>query len=204
MQSMPLAAEGHAVDLVDPSGEMLARAAAATESLDEEARGRVRLVRAWGEEAPGLLGESHYDAVLCHGVVMYLDDPAPLLESLVCLAAPGGIVSVLAKNAASLALRPGLQGSYREAVAVLDADRDVGSLGVVTRGDTVERLQALMARAGAPVEAWYGVRVLCDHLPDRGAPPGLADLLDAEWEVGRRDPYRQVARLLHLVGRRPA
>lgn len=204
MQSMPLAAEGHAVDLVDPSAEMLARAAAATESLDEEARGRVRLVRAWGEEAPGVLGQSRYDAVLCHGVVMYLDDPTPRLESLVRLAAPGGIVSVLAKNAASPGLRPGLQGNYREAVAVLDADRDVGALGVVTRGDTVERLQALMARAGAPVEAWYGVRVLIDHLPDRGPPPDLAELLDAEWEVGRRDPYRQVARLLHLVGRRPS
>jgi hypothetical protein len=27
-------------------------------------------------------------------------------------------------------------------------------------------------------------------------------VLDLEWEAGRRDPYRSVARLIHLVGRK--
>lgn len=32
--------------------------------------------------------------------------------------------------------------------------------------------------------------------------PRLADVLEAERLAGERDPYRGVARLLHLVGRR--
>ncbi|HET7386338.1 MAG TPA: hypothetical protein VFJ19_06690 [Nocardioidaceae bacterium] len=49
-------------------------------------------------------------------------------------------------------------------------------------------------------EKWYGVRVFCDHR-DEARPPDddLAPLLDAEHEAGRRDPYRQVAALLHVV-----
>lgn len=30
----------------------------------------------------------------------------------------------------------------------------------------------------------------------------LPDVLRLEWEVGRREPYRSVARLFHLVGRK--
>lgn len=114
-QAFPLARDGHRVDLLDPSAEMLSHAQRA---LSEEPglAERVRLTRGFGEEAPGLLGEERYDAVLCHGVVMYLEDPAPLVHSLVRLAKPGGVVSVLAKNAAALALRPALQGRWTDAL----------------------------------------------------------------------------------------
>lgn len=30
----------------------------------------------------------------------------------------------------------------------------------------------------------------------------LSEVLELEWEAGRRDPYRSVARLIHLVGRK--
>jgi S-adenosylmethionine-dependent methyltransferase len=62
---------------------------------------------------------------------MFVDDPRPLVRSLVKLSRTGGVVSVLAKNAAALALRPALQGRYAEALARFDVDRDVGALGVV-------------------------------------------------------------------------
>lgn len=202
-QSIPLAREGHEVIILDTSREMLEEARHRLNAEDEEVRRRVRLVRGAGEEMPGTFTAT-FDAALCHGVVMYLEDPRPMIRGLAAAVRPGGIVSVLAKNAAALAVRPALKGRYREALALLDTDRAAGVLGAVTRGDTVEGLSGSFAGAGLEIERWYGVRVFTDHLGDR--PPGdeLPDVLELEWEAGRRDPYRSVARLIHIVGRKPA
>jgi len=200
-QAIPLARDGHRVDLLDPSAEMLRRAEHALGQEPIEVAERVRLVKGVGEAAPGILGEGRYDAVLCHGVLMYLEDPAPLVRALVSLAKRGsGAVSVLAKNAEALALRPALQGRWGDALDALDSDRDVGNLGVVTRGDTVERLRALLAEAGAPLFAWYGVRILTDHLTAVLSSDDLPQVLEAEWRVSGREPYRGVSRLLHVIG----
>lgn len=109
---------------------------------------------------------------------------------------------MLAKNASALALRPALEGRYEDALAALEADRDLGRLGVVTRGDTVEGLSALFKEAGIETTRWYGVRVFTDHLGDRPPVANLPSILKLEWKAGLRDPYRSVARLIHLVGQR--
>jgi hypothetical protein len=46
----------------------------------------------------GALCKHQYGAVLCRGVVMYLDDPRPLVDALCAPAAPGEIVSIVAKK----------------------------------------------------------------------------------------------------------
>lgn len=202
-QSIRLAALGHHVDLFDPSREMLKRAKAAIAQEPEPVRSLVRLVEATAEQALEVVGRGRYDVVLCHGVIMHLEDPRPLVRALVALTHPeGGLVSILAKNAATLALRPALQGRWEDALAVLDEDRDLGNLGVITRGDTVESLTELLTEAGASLVDWYGVRVLTDHLTDVSPPPHAEEILELEWRVGSRDPYRRVARLLHLIARR--
>jgi S-adenosylmethionine-dependent methyltransferase len=139
---------------------------------------------------------------LCHGVLPYLDDPHALMHALVSVASPGAVISVLAKNAAALAMRPGLEERYKDALAALDVDRDLGRLGTVTRGDKISGLSRLFEGVGIEAVQWYGVRIFTDHLGDR--PPGvnLADIVRLEWEAGRRDPYRSVARLIHLIGRK--
>ena len=46
---------------------------------------------------------------------------------------------------------------------------------------------------------WYGVRIFTDHCDDPApAAAELTDLLAAEVRAGTRDPYRQVAAILHL------
>ncbi len=72
----------------------------------------------------------------------------------------------------------------------------------MTRGDTVEGLTQLFEEAGIRVAQWYGVRVFTDHLGDRPPDANLPGILELEWEAGRKDPYRSVARLIHLIGHR--
>jgi S-adenosylmethionine-dependent methyltransferase len=201
-QSIRLARKGYEVTILDPSPEMLAEARRRLTSEDEGVRWRVRLVEGEGEWGHEVLGGETFDAVLCHGVLMYLEDARPMIQGLSTLARAGGIVSVLTKNASALATRPALEGRYRDALSLLEADRDLGRLGVMTRGDTVEGLSEAFAEAGLTVKHWYGVRVFTDHLGDRMPGEDLPEMLELEWRAGQREPYRSVARLIHVVGRK--
>ena len=56
-----------------------------------DTRRRVRLVKASGEDASEELGDDGvFGGVLCHGVLMYLDDPEPLVDVLCRLIEPDG------------------------------------------------------------------------------------------------------------------
>jgi S-adenosylmethionine-dependent methyltransferase len=202
-QSIPLARAGYIVTIVDPSAVMLAEAA---RMLDEEPRdvaARVRLVEADGERVPELLGGNRFDGVLCHGVLMYLDDPVPLVTALCDLAGSGGIVSVVTKNRRTLAMRPALEGDWAGALAAFDGDREINGLNIETRADDVDELSELLRQRGVEPVAWYGVRRFTEGWArDRPPVDPVDEVLAVELEASRRDPYRQLSRLFHLVGRR--
>jgi S-adenosylmethionine-dependent methyltransferase len=81
-----------------------------------------------------------------------------------------------------------------------DADHQVNGLGLATRGDTVEDLTDRLRRHGLDLLAWYGVRLFSEGW-GRTEPPTAddGDLFAAELEASRRDPYRQLSRLFHLL-----
>jgi hypothetical protein len=101
-------------------------------------------------------------------------------------------------------MRPAFEGRYKEALSLFDSNREMNRLGIDTRTDTIPELSKKLKRHGIELEQWYGVRVFTDHLDDRPPGPDLPEVLEAEWEAGRRDPYRGVARLVHLIGRKTA
>jgi SAM-dependent methyltransferase len=202
-QSLPLARDGYQVTIVDPSPAMLARAMARLAGEDGEVAGRVRLVQATAEEALDAVGGQRFAGVLCHGVIMYVPDPRPFVAALAGLARPGGMVSLVAKNARALAVRPALEGRWAEARHAFDARHQVNGLGLDTRADTLEDLTALLTGHGIERIAWYGVRLFTDGWTAPDAAGDAADeVLAVEYEASRRDPYRMLSRLFHLVGRR--
>lgn len=202
-QAIPLARDGYEVTILDLSPKMLAEAGRRLDAEEDGVRGRVRLVEGLGERADEVLDGDTFDAALCHGVLMYLDDPRPMICALATLTRPGGVVSILAKNASALAVRPALERRYRDALEVLRTDRDQGRMGVVTRGDTVEDLHRAFEENGLQTAEWYGLRVFVDHLGDALPGEDLPEILELEWEAGRMEPYRSNARLIHLVASRP-
>ncbi len=222
VQALRLARAGHRVTGVERDAETIAAARDALAREPEGIRERMRVLEGDGRDTGVHFLPGSFDVVLCHGMLMYVEEPDPLLAGLARMLAPGGLLSLLVGNGDALAMRPGLRGEWSAALAAFDGGETVPAAlppsrtpaegetaparprgGV--RADRLATLTAKLAGIGAPLRAWYGVRVFTDAA---GAPAGtgvapdgdLAALLAAEERAGRTDPYRAVAALLHLCG----
>jgi SAM-dependent methyltransferase len=207
-QSLPLAQAGYDVTILDPSPAMLDKARQRLDLLPADARERVTLRQADGERAGEAVAGERFAGVLCHGVLGYLEDPEPLAAQLCQCAEAGGIVSIMTGNARATAVQPALERRWADALASFDARTGTSVLGVRGRADTVEEVGELIARYGVEPERWYGAWLFVDWLEFGGATldPGDTKEVEAiaavELEASRRDPYRQVSRAFHLVGRK--
>lgn len=194
-QSLRLARGGCRVTGLDTSSTMLADFQRALAAEPPPVRERVRLVHGDATEAHGT-----FDAVLCHGVLMYFDDPDPVLRAIAASVVPGGIVSLLVRNGDALAMRPALLGDWQTAEAAFDTTTYANRIGVTARADRLANLTTRLDSHGLTVRTWYGVRVLTDTAADDAPPPPDLDaLLACEQRAGATDPYRGVAPLLHVI-----
>jgi SAM-dependent methyltransferase len=215
-QAIRLAAAGHDVTAVEPDVRMREVFQADAERQPVAVQQRLALRSGRFGELATVLGDAVFDAVLCHGVLMYLDTPEPAMAELTARVAPGGLLSVAARCATFLPWRPLQRGDLagtRAAFAELDDaaaegryPRYTNEIGSPARADSVDGLTRLCEAGGLRLEAWYGVRVgstdsdLAAPVPDTEAE--LAILLDVQERLGRTDPYRQLAALFHLIARR--
>ncbi|AJE86086.1 methyltransferase [Streptomyces albus] len=201
-QALRLARAGHAVTGVETDSGLLTAAREVLAREPEGIRDRVRMLQGDGRDTGAHFLPGAFDVVLCHGVLMYVDEPDPLLAGLARVLAPGGLLSLVVRNADALALRPGLTGDWRGALAAFDSVHWTDPLGVTARADRLASLTENLAGIGAPLSTWYGIRVFTGRASgaDTAPPEDLGTLLAAEDRAGRTDPYRQVAELLHLCG----
>ncbi|MFJ8823193.1 class I SAM-dependent methyltransferase [Streptomyces sp. NPDC102467] len=202
-QALRLARAGHKVTGVEQDPGMVSAARQALAAEPEGVRERVRVVEGDGRDTGVHFLPGSFDVVLCHGVLMYVEDPDALLAGLARMLAPGGLLSLLVRNADALAMRPGLAGDWVTALGAFDSTKYHNRLGLDVRADRLDTLTATLAGIGAPLHAWYGVRVFTDQAGDGTEPPErgeLQTLLAAEERAGRTEPYRRVAALMHLCG----
>lgn len=191
VQAVRLADAGHQVTVLESDPAVRALVGEALEAGSGAARKRVRLVEGDGQETGAHFLPGAFDVVLCHGVLMAARDPASALAGLARVLAPGGMLSVVIRNDAALALHPGRAGDWGAALAAFDFAERVFRL---------EPMTSLLAGIGAPLRAWYGVQVF----PADATGPVDQRQLAAEERAGRTDPYRGVAAHLHLCGVRAA
>lgn len=149
-QALRLARAGHTLTGLesDPAMLKVARDALATEP--EGIRERMRLMDGDGRETGAHFLPGSFDVVLCHGVLMYADEPDAMLAGLARMLAPGGLLSLLVRNADALAMRPGLAGDWPGALAAFDSDTYTNRLGLTARADRLEAVTATLAGIAAP------------------------------------------------------
>ena len=215
-QALRLAHLGHDVTALEPDRAMRDVLTAAVDRETFPSGGRVRVVDGRLGELPAAVTGTAYGVVLCHGVLMYLPESDTAVAELAARVAPGGMLSVLTRNAASMAWRPAARGQWNAALAMLDEldvalaeGRDAtytNEIGSSARADRRDHLVAICQEAGLDLEAWYGVRIATDSVPADTPVPGdreeLAAVFDLEERLGRTDPYRSMGSLMHLVARR--
>ena len=99
-------------------------------------------------------------------------------------------------------MRAGMTGQWNEATQAFDARTYGNRLGIDSvRADEPNEVQAALGRAGAATIAWYGVRLFTDHWGREYPGADFPDIVAAEKEAGRRDPFRMLAALTHTIAR---
>lgn len=199
-QALQLARAGCAVTGIDPSEDLLERAAADAERTGVD----IELLRGELDGLPELLAARVFDLVCAHGVLMYLDDEAAALVALADRVGPRGLLSITFRNRDALAFRPGMRGDWTATLEAFDRDTYVNELGLPARAHRLDDLAGRVDGLGFDVVAWYGVRVFTDPVAaTQPLPEGDLDtLLEAEWRAGTQDPYRRLGSQIHMVARR--
>ncbi len=163
----------------------------------------MRAVQGDTQTLPDLVDPKSADAVLCHGVLEVVDDPAEALGSLVGTLRPGGLVSLLAANRNGAVLARALAGHFDEARTALDApDGRWGAGDPMPRRFTGDELGLLAVGAGLRVESVHGVRVFADLVPGvlvDTEPGAMEALLKLEQAAAEQPAFHAVATQLHLL-----
>ncbi|NJP99753.1 methyltransferase domain-containing protein [Streptomyces zingiberis] len=206
-QALRLARAGHRITGLESHAPLVKAVRTALAAEPEGIRERFQLIEGDSRETGVHFLPGSFDVVLCHGVLMYTEHPDALLAGLARVLAPGGLLSLLVRNADALAMRPGLAGDWNTALASFGATAYRNPSGRAARADRLDALTTTLTGIGAPLHVWYGVRVLTDQMADTAQPADVRQLelmLAAEDRAGRTDPYRSVGALLHLCGVRGA
>lgn len=202
-QAVRLARAGHAVSVVDPSGDALAavaRRGAEAGLSDAPGAGSLRGVQGDAETVAESLGTGVADVVVCHGVLEFVEDPAAALVSIAAVLRSGGRLSlrVAQREGAVLAAVAKGQFSRARAIAAEPSGRWGDSDALQHRFDR-ESVTRLLGQAGLDVQEVRGVRVFGEVAPQPGS-VAEAEALEALSETAATQPsFLALAPALHVT-----
>ena len=200
-----LARQGYKVCLLDFSPEMLAVAWEKARHLELATYDNLTFVREAVENVCTTFLSEFFDVVACHTVIEYVIDPRRVLGELVRVLKVGGLFSITFINRHAQSLRLALAGhDLDEVLTALDsAQFEDTPFDVPGQSYSAEEITSALAEVGVEIEGQYGVRVFTNHLPSHLKDQALFDrLLNLETAVGERAPHKDIARYVHLLGRK--
>ena len=204
--ALRLATKGFQVVLLDAAKEMCSMAQRQAETLCQSCAHPPRIVHGTVEEASTLFEAGSFDLILCHFLIEYLPDPSPALAAIRRVARPGGLLSMISLNRWQEALRLAIRDHrFAKAQEALTRTTSTDSLfGIQRRAFRREDLKALLEDADFEIEEEGGISIFIDYLAKEAIddPSSFASLLNLEEEAGKHYPWKDVARYLHLFGRR--
>lgn len=205
VDSIPLARQGHFVEIVDYSEQMLNDAVHRAKQADLQER--VTVHQANVQEVERLFPMSHFDVVLCHNVLQYLADVPALLNGLASLLKSGGLLSLISINRYSQAYHAAfIRGDLAEALAQVDCrQQKAHTFDTLMTNYSLEEIDAMLDTAGCSIERDYGLRCLYDYWGDneRKIDPVIAEQLERlEFALMDRHPYKLLARYYHVIARK--
>jgi S-adenosylmethionine-dependent methyltransferase len=199
--SIYFAKQGHSVTLLDYSSVMLSDA---TQAADKE--GVSQNITFCQADVCGIqdhLKGRQFDLIICHLMIEFVSEPKAVLKDICELIAPKGFLSILDANRFSEVYRKAFQAN--DLVAAL---KEVNakeyfhpwfnrSTPLFSSAEMIDILQANNCK----VVGDYGVRSLCDYLPNE--PKYKAEyysaLEDLERKLTNTYPYNLLARFYQVI-----
>ncbi|WP_406827812.1 methyltransferase domain-containing protein [Microbulbifer sp. ARAS458-1] len=201
--ALDLAAAGHRVWITDISQAMLDLADEQVQARDLQLR--VSLVQCPLQQLRGMAEIPPADLVLCHAVLEWLGEPQQALVHLAESVKAGGYLSLTFYNRRALEFRLLQRGSLRQLDRHLDSGTWGGHPGSLTPQNPLlpEDVKDWVAQAGLSLVAHSGIRCFHDFMtPEmRDKLPEHA-IVEKELVYSRIDPYRALARYVHLLCRK--
>ncbi len=202
LDSLALARMNHQVHIVDLSEKMLneAKSNAALAGVSARINTHAIDVLSIAREFP----ENHFDFILCHNVIQFIDDLEPLLEVLYRGIRPGGFLSLITLN----------QYSQLYQSAYLDRDLDAAYRGlnlnqpnnsifeVDMQAYKADELIQWLELQGYTLEKHYGIG--CLYIPwnyddHSGHDQKTEKLKKLEIKLMDCEPYKHTARYFQLI-----
>ncbi|MDQ4113485.1 MAG: methyltransferase domain-containing protein [Actinomycetota bacterium] len=199
MDALPLALAGHDVTVLDPAESWLAEAKRRAADAGADL---VTLVGGLDDLPAG-----EWDLVLCHFVLRYRPANARDVRRLAAAVRPGGRLSVMEPNPASMVLRQLVTGGPEAALTELRADtKRTVTFDHDVRKVPMDDLETELASAGLRLTGRFGTRTANDLLTDNDAkndPAYFDRLLELERELCDQEPFVRIAGMYQLVAERP-
>jgi S-adenosylmethionine-dependent methyltransferase len=198
-----LAQLGFEVALLDSSQAMLdiARRAA----LDAGVGQKISLQLGEAVQLTSLFPASSLDAILCHNILEYVDDPGSVLHDAANLMrGSSALLSILVRNRAGEVLKAAIHaGDLTAAEKNLNSEWGEESLyGGPVRLFTPDALHLLLKSASLQAIAERGVRVVSDYLPSKvPRTPEYDRMLALERRLGNEPAFAAIARYTHCLAR---
>lgn len=193
--SSQLAAAGHEVVICDVSNRMLEKARLQFASLAPDAN--VTFLHS-AAQTLNPLEVGDFDLILSHAVLEWVVRPLHLLEHLLSLLRPGGLLSLLYYNKDAAIYRNLLYGHLER----LPDDEIRGDKKSLTPFNPMQpKIESdWFQRRGYEVLVFSGVRCFSDYLmtPIRQT-MGEEQIYETELKLSRLEPYRSLGRYLHKI-----
>jgi len=196
--AMRLAHLGMSVTLLDSSPAMLELAGRA--ASETKFRDQITVKHGDAARLTEIFEERSFDAILCHNLLEYVDDPVAVLRSAQRLMRnSSAILSVLVRSQSGEVLKAALKtGDLEAAERNLTADWGEESLyGGRVRLFVPEALETMLKEASFTIHARRAVRIVADYLPAQISRSAEYEKIFAlEQKLGQRLEYFGMARYM--------
>jgi S-adenosylmethionine-dependent methyltransferase len=198
LDSVPFAKQGHFVDIVDYSQEMLA---------DIPTQEPIATHLADIRELSSLFPDFHFDLILCHNVLQYVSDVPALINSFAKLLKPNGIISIVSINRFSTPYHAAfLDGNFDEAITLLESRTSKAKIfNTDMISYSADEICEMLNNVGFIPEKDYGIRCITDYWGDneRKLNPVIFEQIERlEFALTELHPYKLLARYFQVVARK--
>jgi len=203
--SIPLAREGHHVDLLDYSTEMLK--VAGEDATRAGLLEKIRFHQSDVSDLERVFPRPEFDVVVCHNVLQFTGNAQSLLGNLANTLVAGGILSLISGNRYTIPYRAAFYSKdLDEAFRRIDARTYPHVLFKTTVTEySAEEIKEMLPGAGLAFDAQYGIRCLADYWGDtetKTKPEVRAKLEKLEYALTGRYPYNLLARFWQIIARK--